>query len=342
MSPLTLVWTAALVIVAGAFVALAALIVARLRRERIERADPDRRARISKALLNFAVKGGAPPELNLASSFERRIAAETALDAAPIMREQAKARMVEFLREAGLDSRLRRLARRGTMRDRLSALEALRLFDDAETIATLKRAEASRDLRVWLAALRTRTEIGAGPDMLGLLQFVERPGARRSPVMQDIIVSRTLEHPGEALRALRAVLPPLTRALLVRAIGETGRMEALDPLRAALHDPDPAVRSAAAVALGALGFDAAADALARATRDVDWRVRLKASEAIGRLGLWRQADCLRPLLDDPVWWVRFRAEEALKRLGALRVAGAQPTATNTRGAHAQSRRKTRP
>jgi HEAT repeat protein len=130
-----------------------------------------------------------------------------------------------------------------------------------------------------------------------------------------LIAARAHDNLPEALYALAGPMPGLTRALLIRALGETGRVEALDPIRVALHNPDPAVRSAAAGALGALGFDAASDALARATRDDDWRVRLKASEAIGRLGLWRCADCLTLLLDDPVWWVRFRAEEALKRFG---------------------------
>lgn len=314
-SVLSLIWMAALALMLAAFVALAVLIIARVRREREERADPDRRARISKALLHFAATSGPPPAFAISNRIERQMLLETALDAVQIMRGPAKARLVQLLRDFRLDKRLRRQARSGSMRDRLSAIEALSLFPDEETIAVLRAAERSRDLRVWLTALRTRTSIGAGPDMAALLELVERPGARRSPVMQDLIAARTLENLPEALGALRGELPGPTRALLIRALGESGRIEALDPVRIALHNVDPAVRSAAAGALGALGFDAAADSLARATRDEDWRVRLKASEAIGRLGLWRHAECLSPLLEDPVWWVRFRAEEALKRLG---------------------------
>jgi HEAT repeat protein len=316
---LSLIWTTALALVLVAFAALAALIVARVRREWEERSDPGRRARIAKALLHFAAAGGPPPVFAISNRIERQTLVETALDTARIMRGPAKVRLVQFLRDLGLDKRLRRQALGGSMRDRLSALEALALFPDPETIATLHRAELARDLRIWLTALRTRTENGAGPDMLELLEFVERAGGRRSPVMHDLIAARALENLPEALRTLRGVLPGPTRALLIRAIGESKRIEGLDPLRVSLHNPDPAVRSAAAGALGALGFDAAGDALARATRDVDWRVRLKASEAIGRLDVWRHADCLTPLLDDPVWWVRFRAEEALKRLGAFGV-----------------------
>ncbi len=314
-SLLSFIWIAALALMLLAFGALATLIVTRIYRERQERANPDRRARISKALLRFAAGDRPQPEFTISSRIERQILVEAALDAAPILRGPTKARLHQFLCDLGLDRRLRRQARSGSMRDRLLALEGLSLFPDQDTIEALKHAERSRDLRIWLTALRTRSAMGAGPNLLELLKLVERPGARRSQVMHDLIAARAHDSLPEALHALAGPMPGLTRALLIRAIGETGRVEALDPIRVALHNPDPAVRSAAAGALGALGFDAASDALARATRDDDWRVRLKASEAIGRLGLWRCADCLTPLLDDPVWWVRFRAEEALKRLG---------------------------
>jgi HEAT repeat protein len=229
------------------------------------------------------------------------------------MRGPAKERLVAFLRSIGLDERLRRQVRRGALRDRLAALEALRLFPDPHTIATLHRAERSRDLRISLTALRTRTEIGAGPDMFGLLELAARPGAGKSQIMHDLVAARAQVNLVEALRAL-ATTRGLPRALLIRALGETGQREALSPLQVALHNPDPEARAAAAGALGALGFAAAADSLVRATRDVDWRVRLRAAEAIGRLGLCRHASSLEPLLEDRVWWVRFRAEEALRKL----------------------------
>jgi hypothetical protein len=311
---LPLIWTTALGLVAASFVTLAALVVARVSREREERAEPERRTRISKALLHFAMTGGERPTFALSNAAERQIVVETALDAAQIMRGPAKERLVQMLREVGLDRRLRRSARHGRLRERLSALEALRLFPDARTMHTLHRAEQSRDLRVWLTALRTRVEIGAGPDMLGLLDFTARPGARRTPIMHDLIAQRAVENPPEALRVLAGSLPPAARILLIRGLGETGVQDALAPLRIALHDPDPAIRSAAAGALGALGYAAAGESLARALRDADWRVRLKACEAIGRLNLHAHAASLRPLLNDRVWWVRFRAEEALQHL----------------------------
>ncbi len=327
-SALVLIWVTALGLVLVSFCALAALIIARLVREREERKNPNRRARVSKALLNYALVGGKTPSLSIASGAGRQVLIDVALDAALIMRGPSKARLVALLRDIGLDKELRRQSRYGKIRDRVNALEALCLFPDSDTIAALCRAERSPDLRVWLTALRTRAQLGVGPDISGLLDLAGRSGAGRSSTMLDLLAARAKANFREALRALNGDLAIPARALLVRAIGETGQIEAFASLRIALCHPNPQVRSAAAGALGALGYSDAASALVRATRDVDWRVRLKAVEAIKRLGLWLEAPCLELLLQDRVWWVRFRAEEALRGLddvgiGALR----QVTAT---------------
>jgi HEAT repeat protein len=302
---------------AFAIIALASLVAARLIRQRDERADPDRRSRVSKALLHYAAKGGVRPKFNLSNRIERLAVLETALDALPFLRPQAKERLAALLREHGLDKRLRRQALHASLRDQVAAMEALVLFPDEKTTALLERMERSSDLRIWLEALRTRTLMESGPDMMGLLARVERPGARRAPIMQDLLLARARQNIGEALNALQTDLPPLTRALLLKVIGECQDPQALTAIKSALSSEDGAVRAAATEALGMLGLDAAAPALAQATRDSDWRVRLKACEAIGELGLWRQAKALAPLLNDQVWWVRLRAEEALARLGEM-------------------------
>ena len=314
---LTLIWTASLSLAAFSIAALASLVAARLIRQREERADPDRRSRVSKALMQYAVRDAQPPKFNLSNRIERVAVLETALDALPFLRPRARQRLVELLRAQGLDQRLRRQALHASVRDQIAAMEALVLFPDGKTEALLERMERSGDLRIWLEALRTRALMGSGPDMMGLLARVERPGARRAPIMQDLLLARAKQNIAEALGALDADLPPLTRALLLKVIGECRDAKALPALKRALSSADGAVRAAAAEALGMLGLDAAGPALAEATRDGDWRVRLKACEAIGELGLWRQAKTVAPLLHDNVWWVRLRAEEALERLGQM-------------------------
>jgi HEAT repeat protein len=314
---LTLIWMTSLALAAFAIVALASLVAARLIRRRDEGADPDRRARVSRALMHYAAKNGDRPALNLANRIERLAVLETALDALPFLRPQARDRLVDLLRDHGLDKRLRRQALRGSLRDQVAAMEALVLFPDERTDVLLDRMDRSSDLRIWLEALRTRTLMGSGPDMIGLLSRVERPGARRAPIMQDLLLARAEQNIDEAHAALQADLPPLTRALLLKVIGECRNPQSFPAIKSAFSSEDGAVRVAAAEALGMLGLDAAGPALAQATRDPDWRVRLKACEAIGELGLWREAKALKPLLHDQVWWVRLRAEEALERLGGM-------------------------
>lgn len=340
--PLAFLWMTALGLVATSFVALSALIVARILREREQRAHPNRRARISKALVRFAMADAAAPSFSLSSRAERRALIEAALDAAHIMRGAARARLVELLRDLALDRMLQHQARTAKVQDRMRALEALRLFPDPRTSVVLHDAERSSDLRIWLTALQTRTSLGAGPDIYGLLELAGRPGASRSPIMQDLLATRAQENPHEALQALvSGALSVPMRAILARAIGETGRIEALAPLRVALCHPAGQVRSAAAAALGALGFAGAGEALVRATRDSDWRVRLKAAEAIGKLKLWRCAACLEPLLDDRVWWVRFRAEEALLNLNNVGAAQVRTAAAPTSSPAGEPPRKAR-
>lgn len=311
---LTLIWAVSLGLAAFSFVALGALIAARFRR-RWEQADMrGRRAQISKALLHYAMGGTALPRFSLSNKLDRRLLIETALDAAQIMRGEGKDRLVGYLREIGLDRRLQRQARSANLRDRLLAIETLRLFPDPKSLAALRDAERSRDLRVWLVALQTRSAMGYGPDTLGLLELAKRPGASRATILHDLLAARAWENTYEAINAGNAALPDSSRALLVRALGETGRREAFAPLRTALCHPAGQVRTAAAGALGALGFAAAKEPLLRASRDPDWRVRLKAVESIAKLGLEGCGECLLALCSDPVWWVRFRAEEALRNL----------------------------
>lgn len=343
-SLLTLIWMVSVGLAAFAIVALASLVAARLIRQRDERADPDRRSRVSKALLQFAASNGVRPKFDLSSRIERLAILETALDALPFLRLQGKDRLVELLRDHGLDKRLRRQALHGNLRDQVAAMEALVLFPDEKTTALLARMERSTDLRIWLEALRTRTVLESGPNMIGLLALVERPGARRAPIMQDLLLARAKQNIGEALSALRTELPPLTRALLIKVLGACQDPQTLNAIARELSNEDGAVRAAAAEALGMLGLDAAGPALAKATRDLDWRVRLKACEAIGELSLWRQATALVPLLDDQVWWVRLRAEEALAKIRRMGSSAPKGTAAEmpARKKTAKKRRSTKP
>lgn len=67
------------------------------------------------------------------------------------------------------------------------------------------------------------------------------------------------------------------------ALGEIGDARAVEPLIAALGDPDDDVREAAAEALGNIGDPRAADPLRAALNDPVGGVRTEAEKALGRL-----------------------------------------------------------
>jgi len=88
------------------------------------------------------------------------------------------------------------------------------------------------------------------------------------------------------------------RHLLVLAMGECGRPEAVPVLRGALSDADPAVRGHAALALGALAAEpGAVEGLRAALRDPDPAVRGNALRAMARAP--SAADLLREAAADP-------------------------------------------
>jgi HEAT repeat protein len=313
-SPLAVVWTVAIGLAALSSATMAALILARLRRTLVERKDPERRARITKALIHYALADGETPTFDLRNHRERSLIAEIALDAAAIMRGAARARLVDFLASVGLDRQLRRQARRGRMNERIAALEALRLFPNPQTLKLLQRAEHSHDLRICLAALRALTEVGASPAINELLALAARPDAHKSPALGELIYTCAAANLPDALAAFESKPPREARLMLARALGDTGEIAALASLMDAADDPDPEVRAAVIGALGALGFNDAVPALAAATEDGDWRVRLRAAEALGRLSAGFHAPYIERLLHDEVWWVRHRAEETLRKL----------------------------
>jgi HEAT repeat protein len=101
-------------------------------------------------------------------------------------------------------------------------------------------------------------------------------------------------------------------------LGRLGNVRAIDPLVVTLHDPNESVRSRAAEALGRLGDTQAIDPLITALTDSDEYVRFNAAEALGRLGDTQAIDLLIAALDSPAWHIRYEATTALGELGDAR------------------------
>jgi|GEM_PF-865015 len=124
------------------------------------------------------------------------------------------------------------------------------------------------------------------------------------------------------LRALEPLLAALrdpeahVRWSAARALGQLGAPTALEPLLAALRDPEAHVRWSAAWALGRLGAPAALEPLLATLRDPEARVRWSAAWALSRLGAPTALEPLLAALRGPETRVRSNAAQALGQMGA--------------------------
>jgi HEAT repeat protein len=89
--------------------------------------------------------------------------------------------------------------------------------------------------------------------------------------------------------------------------------QAVDPLLAALNDPDLHVRGLSAMALGFMREPRAVDALVALTRDKELQVRADALYALASLGTDRAVDAVIAALKDADWRVRASAASNLGR-----------------------------
>ena len=120
------------------------------------------------------------------------------------------------------------------------------------------------------------------------------------------------------IRRLQVVLmseDPGEREDAVDALGESGRPEAVAPLRLALADEDEDVREAAIAALASIGGDEAAEALAMALQDEEAWLREEAVDALGEIGGDEAAEALAIALQDEEAWLREEAVDALGEIG---------------------------
>jgi hypothetical protein len=132
-----------------------------------------------------------------------------------------------------------------------------------------------------------------------------RRGDSRKDVATDIRrlqVALTSEDPGE-------------REDAVDALGESGRPEAVAPLKLALKDEDEDVRESAIAAVASIGGDAAAQALAAALQDEEAWLREEAVHTLGHIGGDEAVQALAIALQDEEDSVREEAVEALGKIG---------------------------
>jgi HEAT repeat protein len=110
---------------------------------------------------------------------------------------------------------------------------------------------------------------------------------------------------------------PTIRYLAAGQLGRLGDRRAVDPLLAALNDPDFIVQYWAVQALGDIGEvgdTRVVDALIPLLKHTDPGLRSRAAQALGMIGDRRAYEPLLALRDDPALYPRAHAVEALGRL----------------------------
>jgi HEAT repeat protein len=122
----------------------------------------------------------------------------------------------------------------------------------------------------------------------------------------------------ESASALAPLTTDANTQVSVRALETLGRMrrvEAVEPMKAALKDPRPETREAGAIALGRLGARGAPEALIQALRtDAAPEVRTAAVTALGINRDWNAMPDIIRALEDNSYPVRAGAAMAVRRM----------------------------
>lgn len=317
MSPLTLIWVAALALAGLAIGWMSVLIVLRLFRQRADARRAVDRGAVMRAFMDV-LKGAGDPAVSLAPYAHRaRLMAEAILELHALVRGADQVRILDLLRRIGTVGVLIDRLDHGSRTGRLLSLEALSALGGDEAQSAMRRAVRAKEPIVRLAALKGLVDSGAPPSVGAMLDHVHSGDIAPSGVFSELLLAVVAHDPDRAIQSLsRTDLTPLVRILLLDAVGRAGAYQAVPALVEAARDPEPEIRIAAIRGLGRLKHPAGGKALAAALADESWIVRAAAAEGIGAVGLVRLAPALAVLMNDGEWWVRFRAGAALRRLGA--------------------------
>ena len=115
------------------------------------------------------------------------------------------------------------------------------------------------------------------------------------------------------IRALRDSADPLVRQYAAYLLGEAKSPRAIQPLIEALADFDKSVRAQATFALSAIG-KAAIEPLSAAMKEPQWETRYRAAEALGRIADEKAVQPLIQALHDNRDHVRYMAAKGLQEL----------------------------
>jgi len=308
-APSALVFKAIIWAIAADFVLLAFILLRRNYRMRYFR-KRDRRVFELRQQWDALISGEIPFESWRTNSFDRRIIEDIALDAFEAAPADESARLLRFLRAAGLIEK--RIFEARTLKGwrRRSALVALGRTRAPEGIPALADALQDRDPEARNAALRGLGRLGSPEAAEEILQWVAESGLNVPALpLQNALINCCREKPQILLPYLHA--PPKLREVLARVLGEVASSSLGADLIGLADDELPELRAAAARAMSNAQPGHALEVLAELSRDTVWFVRLRAVVALGNLYDPKALPHLLQALTDSNRLVRMRAAEGL-------------------------------
>ncbi len=312
--PVLLLLAAAGTFVTVSLAAMAALLVARLFRERAA-AGQVRLSSATRRVFLEAMRGG--PQTQAAFAPLRRrpaMAAEALLEIAGLVHGRERERRLEALVKNGYLACLLSAAAQG--RSRQLCVEAIGVFPRTAVEPALRVLLQDRVGVIQLTAAVSLLAIGAPLSVSAVLHLMPISDGH-SGLMGELVRRVVRSDPAGGQAALsRSDLSPLTRALLLDSLGTGGDYSSVPILLRHVDVQNFVVRTAAVLALGRLMHPKGREAVALALDDAHWCVRAAACHAIGLGSFDTLLGPLSARLSDSVWSVRYRAAEAMKALGA--------------------------
>ena len=322
MNALVFLWEASLGLCAVAAGALLALVLARVLTAR----KAARREAIRAELLPQLLATDGPARQLHAERLD--IAASLACELAELTRGSDRAAMLERASDMGVPGLLIARLKSRSSQVRLTAVEALALFDRHTAETTRALDDANPDVR--LAAALALAHRGDGPPTRQLVEKL-RMGSEEHSLLLVSLMSDLVERDAGEVAALlfERDVPVEAKIAATDALAEGGGQYA--PLLAFMAQQsagEPDLQPRIFRALGRNGHPAGMGAVLSGLDSPESGVRAAAAEAAGKMGAASCAPRLGVLLADESWWVRFRAGEALLRLGPRGLAALREASCN--------------
>lgn len=307
------------VLVAGAALLFAALLLLNWRHRRGDARAARLRQSLEPMLAGWAERAPAPSEVEWFARLPRgdgRTVLVACLEALPGLAPDAAERVRGAIQRSGLAGREVALLRHRLAARRIEGCRFAGRMGDTGAVPLLVERLRDRDLAVQREAIRALGELRAVEAVGDIAETIEA----RSEWGNLLLVMALIRMGPESASRIGALLavsksPAMTKALLQ----VTSRLGvAADPamIRALAAHPDPEVRVEAVRALGAIAPDGESSSVCLAAMDdPEWPVRALAAWSLGRVGDERTIARLTRAMGDPAYWVRHHVAEAMAALG---------------------------